>query len=71
MKNFLWWGEDVCFSGLKGSNYHNHFLKIVSRFFTEVEGSMTFSCIKQGFVVFVSDQRFLLPLAHTNVATSY
>lgn len=47
----------------KGSNYHNHFIKIVSRFFAEVDGSMTFSCIKQGFVVvsfyIVSDQCFL------------
>lgn len=35
----------------KGSNYHNDLQKIISRFFTEVEDSMTFSCINQSFVV--------------------
>lgn len=69
-KNILWKRRISCggermsvLQDLKGSNCHNHFLKIVSRLFTEVEGSMTFSCIKQSFVVvsfhIISDLCFL------------
>lgn len=57
-----------------GSNYHNHIQKPASRFFNEVEDNMTFSCIKQSFVVvssYTASNAFYLFPAHRSVATDW